>query len=54
LSGAIKQLSLVLEKIGPSSGEKKLVGKIVLASDFVVEVSKLKKYRDIEIIHYSL
>lgn len=54
LSGAVKQLNLVLEKIGPSSGEKKLVAKIVLASDFAVDVSKLKKHRDIEIIHYPL
>lgn len=54
LSGAIKQLNLVLEKIGPSSGEKKLIAKIVLASDFTVDISKLKKHRDIEIIHYAL
>lgn len=54
LSGSIKQLNLVLEKIGPSSGEKKLVAKIVLASDFTIDILKLKRHRDIEIIHYAL
>lgn len=54
LSGAVEQLNLVLKKLGPSSGKKELVAKIVLASDFFVDVSKLKKHRDIEIIHYQL
>ena len=54
LNSSIKQLKLVLEKIGPSSGDKKLVAKLVLATNFFVDVSKLRQLPDIEIIHYQL
>lgn len=54
LKGAVEQLNLVLGKLGPSSGKKRLVGKIVLASDFYIDVSKLKRHRDIEVVYYQL
>jgi hypothetical protein len=54
LKSAIEQLTLVLEKLGPSAGQKKLVAKLVLASEFFIDISKFKKYRDIEIIYYQL
>jgi hypothetical protein len=54
LGSAVRQISLVLDKLGPSAGQKKLVAKVVLASNFFIDVSKLKSYHNIEVIHYQL
>lgn len=53
INNGIEQLNRVLQKLGPSSG-KKLVAKLVLTSDFFIDLSKYKKFKDIELIYYPL
>jgi len=52
-NNGIKQLQLVLQKLGPSAG-KKLVAKLVLASDFFIDISKYKLLADIELVYFQL
>lgn len=53
LNKTIKQLSKVIQNLGPSAG-KKLVVKLVLASDFFINISEYKQLKNIELIHYQL
>lgn len=53
LNNTTNQLKKVIKNLGPSSG-KKLIAKLVLASDFFIDTSKYKQLKNIELIFYQL